>query len=146
MHAREQIRSALVTAVTSLSTTSTRVYANRVPPLEAADLPALCVYTRVDTPNYEAGTMASRPQRTLEAHVEGYVLGDDQSVLDDIAEEVETAVYGSSTLVNLVGGIWLGEQTMRVDGEGAELVSIIDMVFNISYSTTEGSPGTVLRG
>ena len=145
-HAREQIRGAIVTALTGLTTTGSRVYASRALPLTAADLPALCVYTRTDTPDYAAGVMANRPRRILQVHIEGYVDGDDQDVLDDIAAEVETALYGSATLGALVGGIELGEQVMRVDGEGSELVSVIDLVFNMSYSTAEGTPGTVLKG
>lgn len=145
-HAREQIRAAVVTAVGGLTTTGVRVYESRFLPLPALGQPALCVYTRLDTPDYGNGTMERKPQRMLEVHIEGYASGDDQSVLDDIAAEVETAIYANSALEVLVGGVWLGEQTMRVDGEGQELVSVIDMVFNISYSTVEGVPETVLRG
>ena len=136
----------MVTAVTGLTTTSTRVYESRVLPLTATDLPALCVYTRIDTPNYSGGTMPRKPQRMLEVHVEGFVDGDDQSVMDDIAAEVETAVFANAVLLALVGVVALGEQEMRVDAEGVDLVSVIDMCFNVSYSTTEGVPGTVLRG
>lgn len=145
-HQRETIRSALATAVTSLSTTGARVYVNRVLPLEAADLPALCVYTRVDTPDYPGGHMGPSvaPKRLLEAHVVGYVDGDDQTVLDDIASEVETAVFASSALAATCDGIWLGEQTASVDGEGETLISMIDMVFNIAYRVAEGAPGTKL--
>jgi len=42
-HARQQVRDAVVTAVTGLTTTSTRVYASRVYPHDS--LPSLAVYT-----------------------------------------------------------------------------------------------------
>lgn len=145
-HARETIRSAVVTAVTGLTTTSTRVYESRYLPLGPSLSPSLCVYTRLDTPDYSAGVMQDRPRRVLEVHVEGYCDGADQSVLDDMASEVEAAIFNNTALQGLVGSVSLGEQAMRVEGEGAELVSVIDMVFNITYSTAEGSPGTVLRG
>jgi len=145
-HARQQIREAIVTAVTGLTTTGSRVFPSRVLPVTESELPCLCVYTRTDTPDYPAGVMANRPRRVLQVHVEGYVGGDDQDTLDDIAAEVETALYGAAALDALVGGIELGEQVMRVDGEGAQLLSVVDLVFNVSYSTAEGIPGTVLKG
>ena len=145
MHAREQIRGAIVTAVTGLTTTAGRVYESRFLPLGHAGLPALCVYTRTDTVDYSRGTMTARPLRVLEVHIEGHVGGSDQSVMDDIAEEVETAIFANATLLALIKRrIWLGEQSMTVDGEGVELVSRIDMVFVVEYSVAEGVPGTLV--
>lgn len=142
-HVREQIRSAMVTAVTGLATTSTRVHNSRFLPLASSALPALCVYTRSDTPDYTRGHMQKTPRRVLDVHVEGYVAGDDQSVMDDIAAEVETAVFANAALAALAL-VWLGEQTMSVDGEGEKLTSIIDMVFRCEYATVEGAPNTVV--
>lgn len=142
-HVREQIRGAVVTAVTGLTTTSTRVHNSRTLPLGSSALPALCVYTRTDTPDYSRGQMSRTPRRQLDIHVEGYVLGDDQTVMDDIAAEVETALFASAT-VQAFGPFWLGEQTMSVDGEGEKLVSIIDMVFRCEYATVEGAPNTAV--
>lgn len=133
----------MVTAVTGLTTTAARVYESRVLPLTTAAFPCLCVYTRTDSPDYLAGHMAKTPRRELEIHVEGYVRGDDQSKLDDIAAEVETAVFASSALAAF-GPLWLGEQTMGVDGEGEALISTVDMVFRSQYATVEGSPQTAV--
>jgi len=142
-HVREQVRSAVVAAVTGLTTTSARVYNSRVLPVGATLLPCLCVYTRTDTPDYARGHMARTPRRVLDVHVEGYVKGDDQTVMDDIAAEVETALFASAT-VNAFGPFWLGEQTMSVDGEGENLISVIDMVFRCEYATVEGAPLTAV--
>lgn len=142
-HVREQIRSAVVTAVSGLTTTGARVYESRVLPLEATSLPALCVYTRSDTPSYDDGRMNAIPARVLDIHIEGYCRGDDQSVLDDIAAEVETAMAGSTT-VRAFGPMWLGAQEMRVDGEGEALVSVIDMAWTLHYSTAEGAPSVAV--
>jgi hypothetical protein len=143
-HAREQIRNAVVTAVTGLTTTGTRVYASRVLPLTATDLPALCVYTRQDSPDYTRGTAQNRPARLLDVRVQGFVDGDDQSVLDDIAAEVETAIYGNAPLAALTRLIWLADQSMSVDGEGETLISVIDIGFNMQYSVAEGAPLTLV--
>jgi hypothetical protein len=45
-HLRKQIRDNVVTALTGLSTTGSRVYGSRVYPMAAANLPGLCVYAR----------------------------------------------------------------------------------------------------
>jgi hypothetical protein len=47
-HLRRQIREAIGTAVTGLTTTSTRVYQSRVVPLQDTNLPALLIYTRAE--------------------------------------------------------------------------------------------------
>jgi hypothetical protein len=144
-HVREQLRSAAVSAVTGLSTTSTRVYENRVLPLGSGLLPALCVYTRTDSPTYAGGYAMNTPMRTVELHIEGYCSGDDQSVLDDIAKEVETAIFGSGgSSLRALARVWLGDQTMSVDGEGEKVISVIDMVFRCDYATVEGAPSVAV--
>lgn len=134
-----------MTAVTGLTTTSTRVHNSRFLPLMSSALPALCVYTRTDSPDYERGHMAATPRRVVELHVEGYVKGDDQTVMDDIAAEVETAIFGAAgASLRALALVWLGDQTMSVDGEGENLTSIIDMVFRCEYATVEGAPLTAV--
>lgn len=144
-HVREQVRAAAVTAVTGLATTSTRVHNSRFLPLTSSSLPALCVYTRTDSPDYSRGHMQQAPRRVLELHVEGYVKGDDQTVMDDIAAEVETAIFGAAgSALRALALVWLGEQTMSVDGDGENLTSVIDMVFRCEYATVEGAPSTAV--
>lgn len=48
---RKQIRDNVVTTLTGLSTTGSRVYASRVYPMAAANLPGLCVYAKIITSN-----------------------------------------------------------------------------------------------
>lgn len=144
-HVREQVRAAAVTAVTGLATTGSNVSNSRVLPLGSTALPHLCVYTRTDSPDYSRGNMAATPRRVLELHVEGYVKGDDQTVMDDIAAEVETAIFGAAgTALRALALVWMGDQTMSVDGEGEHLTSIIDMVFRCEYATVEGAPLTAV--
>lgn len=134
-----------MSAVTGLTTTSTRVHNSRFLPLASSALPALCVYTRQESPDYSRGHMANTPRRVLDLHVEGHVKGDDQSVLDDIAAEVETAIFGAAgASLRALALVWLGDQSMSVDGEGENLASVIDMVFKCEYATVEGSPNSAV--
>lgn len=140
-HLRSQIRAAVVTRVTSLATTGANVFDARVYPLHDAELPALCVYTRSDVPDYEAGALAQTPTHELELHIEGYVKGDSEATADLIAEEVETALYGSdNTFGGLIHGLEIGETELRVDGEGDELITIVDMTYTVFYRAVEGAP------
>lgn len=145
LHLREQIRSAIVTAVTGLTTTSTRVYTSPAGPLAAGSSPSLLVLTGVDTPAYDPGSRMGGPpavERTLEVHVQGYASAAD--TLDDIAEEVETALYVDPTLGGLATGTRLGAQTIEFDTDGERVEAAVDMVFLVTYRAAEGAPGTAV--
>ena len=64
-HAHKQIRTAIVTALTNLTTTATRVYANRLRPMADADVPGLRIF--LDDENAEVIDMqaAYTQERTV---------------------------------------------------------------------------------
>lgn len=148
-HLRKSIRDAAATAVTSLTTTSTRVYKSRNLPLTSAEFPSLLVYARSDTPDYTDSSMGARQlvPRTVELHVQGMVKDSDSAVIEDtldlIAEEVETALFAAFPFANAYG-LQLAEQTLSVDASGDETLGTIDMVFNVLYRAAEGAPGTAV--
>lgn len=99
-HIRTQLRDAVVTAVTGLTTTGTRVFASRPDPQAAANLPCLHVYTQSEQ---VAGQSLDEPEiqrHDVEVRVEG--LAKATSALDDtldlIAKEVETALADPLTV------------------------------------------------
>lgn len=142
-HYREQIRKAVVTAVTGLTTTSTRVKSAPVYNLADNMSPTLAVWARQSTPDYEAGQLQQAPLWQVEIIVEGYVkqFTDLLDTLDDIASEVETAVYSDSALGALCNDyIELGEQIIELDVEGNEPLGKIQIIFNIYYHAQEGAP------
>lgn len=145
-HLRKIIRDAVVARVTNLTTTEMRVYKSRNLPLTATELPALCVFARMDRPDYDAPSAMGLPAiaRVIELHIQGYVKDSDattiEDTLDEIAEEVETAMY----LTPFAGlqAVQLGEQTIEAEDSGDETLGMIDMVFNVTYRAAEGAPGT----
>lgn len=149
-HVRKQLRDAVALAVTGLTSTGSRVYKSRSLPLSAAaaELPALCVFARQDTPDYDAGAMGTRVLRVLEVHLQGYWRGADGSAIEDgldgIAEQVETAIFANPTFTGLAHGTRLGPQVIDVDAEGDQTVGVIDIVLEILYRTAEGAPGTAV--
>jgi len=64
-HLRKQIRDNVVTVLTGLSTTGSRVYASRVYPMAAANLPGLCVYTKSESVEILTMTPPRSQLRTL---------------------------------------------------------------------------------
>ena len=142
-HVRQQIVSAVASALSGLTTTGTRVYEGRSIPMGSANLPGLCVYGRRDTPDYSQGTMTNTPMRMLELTVEGYAKASDDSTLNTIAAEVETAMY-LIDFTSLAHGVELGEQEIEADDEGEQTAGVIRMIFNVWYRTVEGAPETAI--
>ncbi len=142
-HLREQIRKAVVTAVTGLTTTAARVQSGPLYNLADDMDPTLAVWARTSTPDYEQGQLQCAPLWQVEIIIEGYVktFADILDTLDDIASEVETAIYSNSALGALVNGyIELGEQTIEFDPEGNEPLGKIEIIFNMFYHAAEGAP------
>lgn len=140
-HLHQQIRDKVKTAVTGLTTTTTHVYANRLQPLQDANLPALRIYT--DEERAEALTVHSpcMQERTLTLVVEGCAKAASglDDTLDLISKEVETALAAGITIgsVNLPV-FYTG---MRFDDELADKpVGVKRMIFSIPYTAMSNAP------
>ena len=148
-HIRQAVRTAAAAAVTNLATTGTRVFMSRTLPLRQDDFPCLAVYARADVPDYGQASMGARNlvPRVMELHVQGFVKElDDEDIedtLDDIAEEVEGALFDAFPFGGAIG-LQVGEQSLQVDTQGDESLGVIDMVFNVLYRAAEGTPGTAI--
>lgn len=149
MHVRQQIRSAIITQVTGLTTTSLNVFEHRVYPLAEDDLPAIVVSTTSEGSSMATiggmGTVASL-QRNLAISVEGYVkaTSDVAQTLDTIAEEIEVALGDDETLGGLVESIELSGTTIEITAEGDQPVGVVKMDYDVVYRTTTGNPSTAL--
>lgn len=149
MHVRQQIRSAIITQVTGLTTTGTNVFEHRVYPLAEDDLPAIVVSTTSEGSSMATiggmGTVASL-QRNLAISVEGYVkaTSDVAQTLDTIAEEIEVALGDDETLGGLVESIELSGTTIEITAEGDQPVGVVKMDYDVVYRTTTGNPSTAL--
>jgi len=140
-HLHKQIRDAVKTALTGLSTTGSRVFANRLRPLQDADLPALRIYA--DEERAE-GLLIHSPEmydRELTFVVEGVAKAtaalDD--TLDQISKEVETA---------LSAGITLGSRNLEVFYTGMSFddeqldkpVAVKRMTFSLKFTSMSNAP------
>ena len=144
-HSREQIRAAVETAVTGLTTTGSRVFASRVYPLNDNELPCLLVHTRLETSTPITMGPRRRMERTVTVMVEGVVKAnqDYDDTLDTISVEVEQAIYNAPSLQGLVKDIFLSGTEIKFTGESDKPVAVISMSFMARYNAREDQPETI---
>lgn len=135
MHKREQIKDAVITAVTGLATTGTNVFKSRVYSNGDKHLPGLMVYFEEEE-SEPGSTGATRSlDRILNLVVEGQVKsGEDvDEIMDDIAEEVEAAMDADRYLGGLALESYLAATQFGFSGEGRRRAGSIKLVFKIFY-------------
>lgn len=144
-HLRKQIRDAVVTALTGLTTTGTRVYKSRVYPLETGKLPGLCIYTKSEE---ISTTTINRPRtqiRNLEVIVEAYVMVNTNfdDTIDTISVQVEEALYNNALLGGLAKELNILSFDADYSGEGEKVVGVGRWTVNVIYTDKENDVETV---
>ena len=140
-HARKQIRDAIVTAVTGLATTGTRVYKTRLYPLEQGKLPGICVYTKSEEILPATVTKPRTVERVLEVMLEAYTLAGDDG-LDQICVEVEEAIYANAALRALVKDVYMAGFEADFSGDGEKPVATGRLTVVCQYMTAENDVET----
>ena len=141
-HVRQSIRDNVVTTLTGLSITGSKVYRSRVYPLAENNLAGLIVYTKLESSEYATNTRPRTLMRTLTVIVEAYVRGisDYDSQLDGIAVQIEEALYADITR----GGFAKDTKIVSFDagdsGEGDLPVASAIFTVEVLYSTKESDP------
>jgi hypothetical protein len=145
-HARQQIRDAVVTAVTGLATTGSNVFRTRIHPLDQQSLPALLVYTLEEASEADAMGASRSLLRSLRVAIDAVVqqVTDLDDLLDDIAAEVETAVDSNAALNGLVRDITLDSSSITKSGEGEQSALGLRLVFTALYRTRRSAPETLI--
>ena len=143
MHVRQQIRSAIKTLVTGLTTTGANVFDSPVHLLDPASLPSLQIYARSE--GIEVHTLSAPRDilRTVEIVIAGTVKAVDvyMNTLDTINEEVEAVMSTDLSLGGLAMDIYL--TTIEISYEaGEQPIGRIEMSYNVEYRTNETNAGT----
>lgn len=140
-HLHKQIRGAVVTKLTGLTTSGSRVYANRLQPLPDATSPTLLV--TLDEETAEQATFHANPIYARELRLSVAAIVKATSALDDtidlMSKEVEVA---------LAAGITVGSRTLDVfyngmsfeDEQSDKPVGIKRMSFTIPYTAAANAP------
>lgn len=144
-HVRKQLRAAVTSAVTNLTTTGARVYGWRVYALQAgSELPALCVYITEEEAESVTVHAPALVERRPVVHVRGFASAsaDVEDTLDTIAKEVETA---------LASGVTVGAKTVTLEYIGCEIeasegdkpIGTIDLRFAAILHNTANAPDSL---
>ena len=143
-HARQQIRAAVVAALTDLTLTKKRVFPTRVYPINNDELPCLLVYTTDESSEIATMQPPRRIRRLLNLSVDGVVKLVDgyDNKADAISVEVEKALYNNTSLNALIKDIFLTSTEIKATGEAEKPVVVVSMNFQVEYHTPENNPET----
>lgn len=153
-HVRKQIRAALVTALTGLTTTGSNVFSGRPPDREFQDtqLPALEIDTIEggDISTLSMGGVSRRLERQLVVTITASVKANSSylDTLDLVLKEVEIAL-GANVSANTLGGLVkhitpIGEPQVDITGEGQKIVARARQNFLAPYVTALNAPDVAL--
>ena len=148
-HARKQIRDAVGAALIAAATVAgARVHLSRVYPLQAANLPALRIYTTDEASETDERTMGADPQmlRKQLLIVEGVLkqTADIDDAMDELAAEVEIAL-AENMLGDLIKDIVIAGTNLDINADGEQPVGVVTMSYEVLYMTTTTDPETALQ-
>jgi len=147
MHARQQIRDAVVALLTGLPTTGARVHAGRTRPLAEDHDPTLLVYTTEERSQADTIGRPVATLRELTLRVEGRVVSaavPPDDALDDIAAEVEAAIGADPTLGLGVIDSELTATRILAQAPGQRQAGEITLDYLITYRTRENAPTVIV--
>ena len=143
-HVRQQIRDDIVTTLTGLTTTGSNVFRSRIFPLEQTNLPALVIYSKSETSEYDTISLPRSVNRVLAVAVEAYVKGvsNYDNTLDTIAVEVEEAIAADVTLGGLAKDAQITAFEADFAGDGEQPVAVGRFTITVEYRTVENDVET----
>ena len=142
-HAKQQIRSAVVTLLTGLATTGASVFSTRI--YNHDTIPSLNVIAGDEStdPVNQDGTQMRTLVLIVEARAMKQTGVDDQA--DTIQSEVETALHADYTLGGVCVHCELRAVTDERDDEGAKPSIMRSMDFEVRYVIDPSAPNTLIN-
>jgi hypothetical protein len=142
-HLRRQIRDAIKTALTGLTTTGANVFTDRVYPTARGKLPCLLVHQDNElsaSATLPAPRLLNRVLRVMVTAVVEAASGVDDS-LDQICKEVEIALaMPCAALAGMAKVITLVATDFAFDGSAQQPVGQAAMTFEVQYMVAENAP------
>lgn len=135
-HARATIRENFVSLLTGLTTTGSNVFASRIWPLTASQLPGLLIYSEAE--ESEESSNGRALLRRLTILIDARVKATDGAIdnaLDTIAEEIETAVEADPTLSGAALFTILESTEFEFNNEQSDPVGVMQMRYRVDYRT-----------
>jgi len=146
-HRREQILDAIVSQLTGLTTTSTRVFRGRAYPLADTDLPAILIYQGEDNPTSENSSEAVYQfiDSTLTVAIEACAMST-STVVDQILNQIDKEAWIAlmSTLNLGLSFVHyhspIGAQEPRLSGEGERPIGCLRRNWTVYYRSSRTDP------
>jgi hypothetical protein len=152
-HAREQVRSAIVTLLNTSPTAYRRAYNTRIPPMQQV-WPYLMVWAESETITDRTIHPSCMQLRDMTLVVEARVqlpqreTEELENQMDDVAAEIETKLTLTTvqTALPKIESFILTDTRLElvVDQDDVPSYGAVVMNFQISYATIEGTPGTLI--
>lgn len=142
-HVRQQLREAIATALTGLTTTGANVFQSRVYAMQDTGLPGLVIRTDADEVVERTIGGATRSiTRDVSVVVQGMAkaTANLDDTLDTIAKEVETALAAGVTVGGKVHHLRYERADITLAGEGEQPTGSIEMQFLCSLSNAANAP------
>lgn len=145
-HARTQIRQAVIALLKGNTSAGNNVFEARVYPIDDPKLPALLVYTKLETLGEQSMSRPRSQQRELRLSIEVYVKArgkvDEDS--DALALEIEQLIAADVTLGGLVKDMVLDTTETQFSDDGERPVAVAVMNYAILYTVKEHQPQTLV--
>ena len=142
-HIRQQVREAIGTALTGLTTTGSRVHQSRVYPLEITDLPGLLIFSEAESSTTATLGAPRLMERRLQLRVVALAkaVANLDDTLDQICKEVEIALaMPCAALAGLVKSITLTGTEIEMQGTAEQPTGSAAMSFEVLYMVAENAP------
>jgi hypothetical protein len=145
-HGRTQIRNALVTALTGLTTTGARVFAHRIHPVTDAELPCLMISTDAEQVVYASLKSPRHQVRELTASVRilARATSNLTTTLDTSCTEIEAAILANLSLGGVCRDIRIDRTDITLDDGAERPTGMATLTLIIEWATREGVPETPL--
>lgn len=130
VHLRNQIRDAVVAALSGNTDAGTNVTPSRVYPF--ASLPGICVYTPIEESEPDTTTHLLRE---VDIVIEAYADTTLDDTIDDLAADIETAMSTDSTFGGLCLFSWLSGTETDLTNEAEKAKGVITLTFKAQYRT-----------
>lgn len=144
MHARQQLRDAVVTAVTGLAITGSRVYTARVYPAQDSELPHLEVNTVDESASDVLLDGSIERQVTLEITARARATAALANTLDAIAEQVETTLGASINVNGKDVDLAYTGASIQFSGDADQPIGTASLTYRATLYTAANAPGTLL--
>jgi hypothetical protein len=136
-HPRKEIRQAVAAQISGETAAEDRVYTTREVPYKRGGVPAIAVYTPEEEVDGETPTAPRELVRSLQVFIEGVCVGGEtvDDTIDDLAEEIETAMHADETLGGKAGDSILSRTETAVFEDAGKSFGLVRLVYVVMYQT-----------